>query len=79
MAAMQHNECPGKRLLGPLTSVMDGTPGAIRTRDLRFRKPLLYPLSYRGLLCWDSQFYHARRGLVPGAPEFHVPHRLAAR
>ena len=24
------------------------TPGAIRTRDHRFRKPVLYPLSYRG-------------------------------
>ncbi len=26
-----------------------GTPGATRTHDTRFRKPLLYPLSYRGL------------------------------
>ena len=26
----------------------NGTPGATRTRDTRFRKPLLYPLSYRG-------------------------------
>ncbi len=25
-----------------------GTPGATRTHDTRFRKPLLYPLSYRG-------------------------------
>ncbi len=24
------------------------TPGRIRTCDLRFRKPLLYPLSYEG-------------------------------
>lgn len=26
-----------------------GTPGRTRTCDTRFRKPLLYPLSYRGL------------------------------
>ena len=26
------------------------TPGATRTPDTRFRKPLLYPLSYRGLV-----------------------------
>ena len=25
-----------------------GTPGLIRTADTRFRKPVLYPLSYRG-------------------------------
>ncbi len=25
------------------------TPDRIRTCDLRFRKPLLYPLSYRGV------------------------------
>ena len=29
---------------------LDGTPGVNRTRDTRFRKPLLYPLSYRGTL-----------------------------
>ncbi len=28
---------------------INGTPGVTRTRDTRFRKPLLYPLSYRGL------------------------------
>ena len=28
-----------------------GAPGAIRTHDKRFRKPLLYPLSYRGMPC----------------------------
>ena len=27
-----------------------GAPGGNRTRDPRFRKPLLYPLSYRGLM-----------------------------
>ena len=27
-----------------------GTPGVTRTRDTRFRKPLLYPLSYRGIV-----------------------------
>ena len=27
---------------------LPSTPGASRTHDTRFRKPLLYPLSYRG-------------------------------
>ena len=31
------------------TLILDGTPGATRTHDTRFRKPLLYPLSYRGM------------------------------
>ena len=31
------------------------TPGRIRTCDLRFRKPLLYPLSYR--LTFAYQIY----------------------
>jgi len=26
----------------------DGAPGRIRTCDTRFRKPMLYPLSYEG-------------------------------
>ena len=29
-------------------AVKSGAPGASRTHDTRFRKPLLYPLSYRG-------------------------------
>jgi hypothetical protein len=28
----------------------ESTPGWIRTSDLRIRSPLLYPLSYRGML-----------------------------
>lgn len=28
--------------------VKNGTPGVNRTPDTRFRKPVLYPLSYRG-------------------------------
>ena len=31
-----------------LDRVLLGTPGVNRTRDTWFRKPLLYPLSYRG-------------------------------
>ena len=27
-----------------------GAPGATRTHDTRFRKPLLYPLSYGGII-----------------------------
>ena len=30
--------------------VRDGAPGRIRTCDTRFRKPLLYPLSYEGII-----------------------------
>ena len=29
-------------------SLFSGAPAVIRTRDTRFRKPVLYPLSYRG-------------------------------
>jgi hypothetical protein len=29
--------------------VKQGAPGRIRTCDARFRKPMLYPLSYEGL------------------------------
>ncbi len=29
--------------------VLDGAPDRTRTCDTRFRKPLLYPLSYRGI------------------------------
>ena len=36
------------RTAGLFTSVGSGTPGATRTPDTRFRKPVLYPLSYRG-------------------------------
>jgi hypothetical protein len=32
-----------------LDFVQSGTPGGTRTHDTRFRKPLLYPLSYRGI------------------------------
>ena len=31
-------------------TVWSGTPGRTRTADTRFRKPMLYPLSYRGTL-----------------------------
>ncbi len=34
----------------PVNEDLNGTPGVNRTRDTRFRKPLLYPLSYRGML-----------------------------
>ena len=32
-----------------ISDTKTGAPGGTRTRDKRFRKPLLYPLSYRGL------------------------------
>ena len=31
-----------------LTCTYTGALGVIRTRDTRFRKPMLYPLSYEG-------------------------------
>ena len=31
-----------------ISYLKSGAPGGTRTHDLRFRKPLLYPLSYRG-------------------------------
>jgi hypothetical protein len=33
---------------------VEGTPGGIRTHDPRFRKPVLYPLSYRGKYAFSS-------------------------
>ena len=39
----------------------NGTPGATRTHDTRFRKPLLYPLSYRGTA--SLQLYECKRPL----------------
>jgi hypothetical protein len=34
---------------GLLRAAITGAPGRIRTCDARFRKPMLYPLSYEGL------------------------------
>ncbi len=34
---------------GLVRKILHGTPGLTRTADTRFRKPLLYPLSYRGI------------------------------
>ena len=34
-----------------MDSFFIGAPEAIRTPDARFRKPTLYPLSYRGIFC----------------------------
>ena len=38
-----------RTMLNIVLASKSGTPGVTRTRDTRFRKPLLYPLSYRGL------------------------------
>ena len=37
--------CTGQQSLCPVSG---GAPGRIRTCDTRFRKPMLYPLSYEG-------------------------------
>ncbi len=39
----------GRRAILVAIEQENGAPGGTRTRDKRFRKPLLYPLSYRGL------------------------------
>ena len=36
--------------------VFDGAPGPIRTADTRFRRAVLYPLSYGGIC--SVLFYH---------------------
>ena len=38
-----------QRLNGKAFSEESGAPGRNRTRDLRFTKPLLYQLSYKGM------------------------------
>ena len=45
------------------------TPGRNRTCDTRFRKPLLYPLSHRGLTVLDRALWRfpLRWGLCPPA------------
>ena len=53
--SMRSAQAGGRRLtragvplaLEPIVTI-SGAPGVIRTRDTRFRKPLLYPLSYGG-------------------------------
>ncbi len=40
--------------------VFEGAPERIRTSDTRFRKPLLYPLSYEGGV-WLSPSIELRR------------------
>ena len=37
-----------------LTCGFNGAPGAIRTRDTRFRRAVLYPLSYGGMRGYSS-------------------------
>ena len=43
----RHAQQSGSGNISP-TRVMFGAPGAIRTRDTRFRRAVLYPLSYGG-------------------------------
>src|SRR5262249_55056239 len=50
-----------------------GAPGPIRTDDLRFRKPTLYPLSYGGAVPSSCCFtvgllYRSRVGAKPWQP-----------
>ena len=47
MFAVTYKKGPGD-MQGVFSNISSGTPGRTRTADTRFRKPLLYPLSYRG-------------------------------
>ena len=51
-----------------------GDPGVIRTRDLRFRKPLLYPAELRGQALRRRHAYRAR-----GEPESYAVHLVAGQ
>ena len=61
-----------------------GAPGENRTHDLRFRKPSLYPLSYRGtqeILRGSRRVVHrvwveVRRNVFAGWPRLGVPPAL---
>ena len=55
--------------------LFNGAPGPIRTADTRFRRAVLYPLSYGGV-CKDS-FYHCRGMLFRTACNFFDIHRLS--
>jgi hypothetical protein len=46
---------PGATLCRAFSLLKHGAPGRIRTCDTRFRKPMLYPLSYEGLRCTFAQ------------------------
>lgn len=45
------DRCQGLGLLAAASLVGDSAHGAIRTRDTRFRRAVLYPLSYVGGMC----------------------------
>ena len=48
---------PSQSLRGDFMSEVNyrvGTPGRTRTPNLRIRRPLLYPLSYRGTVIADQ-------------------------
>src|SRR5262249_28916302 len=47
------------------------TPGKIRTCDPRFRKPMLYPLSYGGCKDLRQSTFFLTPGLTPATP-FHT-------
>ena len=56
-----------------------GTPERIRTSDLRFRKPLLYPLSYRRKCAVFPMFLAVIDGLLPDPRKSRVTTFLTTR
>ena len=62
-------------IAGHRTSLMqeeDGAPGLDRTADTRFRKPVLYPLSYEGIVPICRGFSSATAG-----PEYQSCEKVA--
>ena len=60
-----------RRASGPVSILWNGTPGGIRTPDPRFRRPMLYPLSYGrpwGQPDLEPAAFAATRAASPSAP-----------
>ena len=68
----------GPTLVGSARTLRISAPGAIRTRDTRFRRAVLYPLSYEGM---GSTLPHAApdRGHRRRAADHRAPLRRASR
>ena len=54
-------------IIGTNVGVPRGGPERIRTSDTRFRKPLLYPLSYGAGICAECRRARKSRRRFPAA------------
>ncbi len=68
------DRCSSQLSYAPIAKAIipKNTPGATRTHDTRFRKPLLYPLSYRGTPLHLHTPLHTS---ASGPPAFILPER----